>query len=35
MKKLALENRKARLKANGKENANIIKKIDRKLRKTQ
>ena len=33
MKKLALENRKARLQTNGKDNGNIVKKIDRKLRK--
>ena len=31
--KNALENRIARLKTNGKENANIVKKIERKLRK--
>lgn len=32
-KKLKIENRIARLKENGKENGNIIKKLQRQLRK--
>ena len=35
MKKLAIENRIARLKASGKENANIIKKLNRQLKKVK
>lgn len=31
--KLAMENRIANMKASGKENSNIIKKLQRKLRK--
>lgn len=33
MRKLQIENRIARLRANGKENANIIKKLLRELKK--
>lgn len=35
MTKLAIENRIARLRANGKENANIIKKLQRQLKKVK
>lgn len=34
-KRLQIENRIARLKANGKENGNIIKKLQRQLKKVQ
>ena len=34
-KKLQIENRIARLKTNGKENGNIIKKLQRELKKVK